>query len=101
MKKKLLFSILLVGASMAYISYDKQFSWFTLENIEINYEERRIEGNCIEGNYLGEMVIIVPPSINIQQFEPGMTIQVKGGPAMTMSLPPQLMSTKKIKIIQR
>lgn len=99
MKKKLLFSILLVGAALAYIHYEKQFSWFTLENIQINVEERIIEGNCIEGNYLGEMVIIVPKTIDINQFEAGMTIKVKGGPAMTMSLPPQLISTKKIKIV--
>lgn len=100
MKKKIYLSILLVGISLAYIGYEKQFSWFTLENIQINAEERRIEGNCIDGNYSGEMVIIVPKSININQFENGMTIKVKGGPAMTMSLPPQLMSTKKIKIIK-
>ena len=74
--------------------------WFTLEKVTYDRENRRIEGNCIEGTYLGEMVVYLPDRADDTELKDGLTVRVLGGPGMTMSLPPQLMGCERVEIIR-
>ena len=74
--------------------------WFTLENITYDKSEKRLEGNCIEGTYPGEMVVYLPDEVDDTGLCSGITVRVLGGPGMTMSLPPQLMGCEKVEIVK-
>lgn len=97
--KKILLGTFILGAALGIIitKQNKQYPWFTLKNIQIDTENRQIIGDCIEGPYLGELIIPVSDTFDLSTLVEGMTIKVQGGPAMTMSLPPHLMNIKKIK----
>ena len=98
--KKLLLGTLILSSAVGMFIYkqNKQYPWFTLQNIQIDMENRQIIGECIDGPYLGEMIVPVSESFDLSTLTNEMTLLVQGGPAMTMSLPPQLMTVKKIKI---
>lgn len=81
-------------------------SWFTLKNITYDRENRRLEGTCVAGTYLGEMIVYLPKKVDDTKLcdgtaADGMTVRVLGGPGMTMSLPPQLMGCKKVKVMEQ
>ncbi len=80
--------------------YPMEKLWFTLENITYDREERRLEGTCIEGTYLGLMAVYLPPEADDTALEEGITVRVLAGPGMTMSLPPQLMRFERFELVE-
>lgn len=74
--------------------------WFRLENITYDKDANKISGNNVKGAYLGEMEAYLPDTIDTSKLEDGQTIEVLGGPGMTMSIPPQLMGVTEIKIVE-
>ena len=102
-------SILFVGGigKMCIDAYKEEMQseyenkeWFLIENIEYDEIQRKISGNCIEGPYLGEVEIYLPPFTDASGLKDGVHIKALCGPGMTMSLPPQLMGCTKIVIIE-
>ncbi len=101
-KRTLILGALFAAASFFAIKKHHQKSdqlWFTLTNIEVNEELRRISGECTEGTYLGEMEVYLPQSIDLSELKDGMSVKVLGGPGMTLSLPAQLMNCTQIEIL--
>ena len=97
---------IILGAALAAVSFfavkkhsqkPKQL-WFTLKDIEYNEELNMISGQCIKGTYEGLMEVYLPEGMDVSNIKDGQTIEVLGGPGMTMSLPPQLMNCTKIRI---
>lgn len=73
---------------------------FIIENITYDHELHKISGNCIEGPYLGEVEIYLPPFVSDDNLQDSITIAAYCGPGMTMSLPPQLMGCIKIEVVE-
>lgn len=97
---------IILGAALAAVSFfavkkhsqkPKQL-WFTLKDIEYNEELNMISGQCIKGTYEGLMEVYLPEGMDVSNIKDGQTLEVLGGPGMTMSLPPQLMNCTKIRI---
>lgn len=101
MKKKLLlvFLILILFCAGFLFIRQKEKQWFTLENIRYDSTSRTLSGECVEGSYLGEMIVVLPFFVSDAKLEDGQTVRVKGGPAMTMSLPPQLTGVSRLEIL--
>ncbi len=74
--------------------------WFTLEHITYDRDERRLEGNCVNGTYLGQMAVYIPEEVDDTPLTDGITVRVLAGPGMTMSLPPQLMRFERFEIAE-
>lgn len=103
MKKRFILSIcilipcLILGIMTYQEPNDKR--WFTLENIIYDTELNMIEGYCIDKVYTGDMQVYLPDNMDTSHIKNHQTIQVYGGPGMTMSIPAQLMNCTKIKIL--
>ena len=74
--------------------------WYTIENITYDKDSNKISGNCIDGVYLGVVEIYLPPNIDTDALEDGMSIKALCGMGMTMSLPPQIMGCSEILIVE-
>lgn len=103
MKKRFILSmcLLIPCLILGMITYQEPSDkrWFTLENITYDKELNMIEGYCTDDIYTGDMQVYLPDSINTSQLKNNQTVQVYGGPGMTMSIPPQLMNCTKIEIL--
>lgn len=105
MKRKLITGIIAICAFciVGYIGFKMNQTdqdWFTLQDITYDKELNKISGNSITEPYLGEMEVYLPDDMDTSQLKDGQTVEVLGGPGMTMSLPPQLMNCTKIKIVE-
>lgn len=77
----------------------KNISEFVIENVSYDEEWGMYRGNCIEGNYTGEILFMIPDEFKNLEIPDNGSIILESTGGITMSLPPQLFGITNISVL--